>query len=197
LLSGLAQVLFHDRFDTDQGWDLGEQRTGVISLFEERLTFSMRSRSAFLFVLTPLEISPDFYAEVEVSSVLCDPEDEYGLMFRARTFNEHYRFTLRCDGEARVTRILDGRETALIPLTTTNLAFPGVPAQNKLAVRGAGSDFRFYLNDAEIFEARDASLPSGRIGLIVRSRQESQTTIAFDNLLIRGLQPTPTPTPTP
>ena len=118
-------------------------------------------------------------------------------MFRARTIDEHYRFTLRCSGEARVSRILGSGESALIPITSTNLTFPGVPARNKLAVRAAGNTFRFYINDVEVFDLRDGELPSGRVGLIVRSRQEGQTTIAFDNLLIRGLVLTPTATDSP
>jgi hypothetical protein len=55
--------------------------------------------------------------------------------------------------------------------------------------------FRFYINDEIIFNDRDLSLTSGRIGLVVRARQSGQTTASFDNFIISNLQPAPTTTP--
>jgi hypothetical protein len=146
--------------------------------------------------MAPADVPVNFYSEVLIQNEICQQQDEFGIAFRFRSASEHYRFTLTCDGKSRFTRVIGGRDSVLIPLTDTFAARRGVPAQNRLAVLAAGSAYRFFINDLEVFSARDSSLPSGGIALMVWARKGRHATVSYDNFLIHVLLPTPTPGPT-
>jgi hypothetical protein len=88
---------------------------------------------------------------------------------------------------------VDGVEVGVIPVSETFSVFPGAPAENSLAVKAQGNQFQFFINEILVFEAKDPVIQAGEFGLIVRSRKGGQTTIAFDDLLVREIAPTITP----
>jgi hypothetical protein len=145
--------------------------------------------------ISPADPVTNAYIEVEVRPELCTANDEFGIAFRVNDGFEHYRFTLTCMGEARVVGVIEGKERVLIPSSPSTAILPGVFLTNRLGVQMENDKFRFYINDEIIFNDRDLSLTSGRIGLVVRARQSGQTTASFDNFIISNLQPAPTTTP--
>lgn len=183
----LGETLFRDPFEEDRGWSLEGIAAGGLSLIEGRLALSVTTRSGALYAVAPTEIPSNFYVEVEIKNEICAEKDEFGIAFRFRSPSEHYRFVLTCNGKARFTRVLNGRDSALIPLTDTFAALSGVPAQNRLAVLAEGSEYRFFINDLEVFSARDSSLPSGQIAVMVWVRDGQQATASFDEFMLQAL----------
>jgi len=197
LLTGLGDLIFEDSFDRNLGWDIGQSEVGGASLVEERLSLAVRRSNSIYFIQSPAPTITDFFLEVTVRSELCSDSDEFGVMFRYRAMGEHYRFALTCDGSARVSRILEEGEVALVPLTQTYAMFPGLLVDNRIGIWASGNQFRFFINDLEVFSASDRVLPSGKLTFFVRSRGSSQTTVSFDDFTVRTLLPTPTPTEPP
>ena len=195
LQSGLGVVLYQDDFDQDLGWGLDQSDLGGSSLVNGRLSLAVREPNAFYFLRSPAPATSDFFLEVSVRSELCSDSDEFGVMYRVNTSNEHYRFALTCDGAARVSRVLDAGENALVPITPTYAIFPGILVDNHISIWASGNIFRFYINDMEVFSVRDSALQTGDLALFVRSRRGGQTTVSFDNLILHSLLLTPTPTP--
>jgi hypothetical protein len=191
---GLGDLIFEDSFDSNLGWDIGQSEIGGASLVEERLSLAVRRSNSFYFIESPVPTTTDFFLEVTVRTELCSESDEFGVMFRYRAMGEHYRFALTCDGSARVSRVLAEGEIVLVPLTQTYAIFPGLLADNRIAIWASGNHFRFFINDLEVFSASDRVLPSGKLTFFVRSRRSSQTTVSFDDFIVRALLPTPTPT---
>ncbi len=173
--------LFHDDFSADLGWQLAQGSTGAISLLDQRLVISVRGPGATLYTLSPAPEQSDLTVEVDVRSEICDAGDEFGLMVRARSLEVHYRFTLSCDGMVRASRFVDGGEAALAPITPTDAAISGAPAVNHLSLEAVGNRMRFAVNRIQVLEVTDSRIPTGGVGLIVRARRGSQTTISFDN----------------
>jgi hypothetical protein len=197
LLAGLGDSIFEDTFDRNLGWDIGQSEIGGASLVEGWLSLAVRRSNSFYFIRSPAPTMTDFFLEVTVRSEVCSDADEYGVMFRYRAMGEHYRFALTCDGNARVTRVLEEGEIVLVPLTQTYALFPGLLVDNRIGIWASANQFRFFINDLEVFSARDQILPSGNVAFFVRSRQSGQTTASFDDLTVRALLPTPTPTEPP
>ena len=195
LQSGLGAVIYQDDFDQDLGWELDQSDIGGSCLVNGRLSLAVRQPNTFYFLRSPAPATSDFFLEVSVRSELCSDSDEYGVMYRVNTLNEHYRFALTCDGAARVSRVLEAGENALVPITKTYAIFPGVLVDNHISIWASGDIFRFYINDMEVFSVRDSGLQTGDLALFVRSRRGGQTTVSFDNLTLHSLLPTPTPTP--
>jgi hypothetical protein len=138
----------------------------------------------------------DYYLELTIRPDLCSGEDEAGFLFRVVDPLNYYRFSILCQGGARVTRVFDGDEVALIPVTETFTAFPGALVQNRIAVLASGPVLTFFINGTDVFTAQDTTFISGGLGLYVRSRRSGQTTVSFDDLIVRDLMPAPEGTTT-
>lgn len=190
-----GDVIFSDDFSRSLTWTPAELAPGGLSRSSERLFISVRQANSSYMAISPADPIPSAFVEVDVRPELCTANDEFGLAFRISEDFEHYRFTLTCDGQARVVGVVDGIERVLMPNLVSSAIFPGLLLTNRLAVQMEGDQFRFYINGEEVFTDRDPSLPSGYFGLFVRARQSGQTTASFDNYSVRNLQPAPTSTP--
>jgi len=196
-LLGIGDLLFFANFESSQSWDLRETDRGGSSIYNGQLNLAVRQPNSFFFIRAPAPEQDDFYFEVNIRSDVCEDGDEYGIMFRLGPLYNHYRFSLTCEGLARVSRVLDDQEVVLIPPTETYAVFPGLRIENHLAVWASGTQFRFFINDLEVFSIQDREIDSGGFGLFVRSRRSQQITISFDDVALHAIQPLPTATVNP
>jgi hypothetical protein len=194
--AGLGDILYQTYFERNDGWSIGPGPYGAVSLFEDQLIISVNTTGTSIIADSPAPVLRDFNAELRTVSSICSAVDEYGLVFRRTPEGDHYRFTITCGRGARFSRVEDNIETVLVPVMETYSVVPGPPSKNSLAVRVEGDQFKFFVNEILVFEVKDPVIPAGGIGLIVRSRQGSQVTIAFDDLLVREIAPTIAPSPT-
>lgn len=188
-----GEVFLTDAFDRLAGWEFAPKGIGDLSIVQGRLSIAVRVTGRVLVALNSSEPPNDFFAEVTARPELCQPRDEFGLVFRAAGFGENYRFTINCEGEARLVRLSPGSESALVPFTQTYASLPGVGEDNRLGVLAQGDSFLLMLNGEPVFSARDPTYRSGRIGLVVHSREGLQTTVTFEDLVVRSLPVTPAP----
>jgi hypothetical protein len=191
LSAGLGGEFFRDDFSADLGWIPAELAAGGISLSNERLFLSVRQANSLYMAISPADPVTNAFIEVEVRPEICSANDEFGIAFRIAEDFEHYRFTITCQGEARVIGVVEGVERVLLPNSPESAIFPGLFLSNRLGLFIEEDQFRFFINGEEVFSDRDPSLSTGRVGLVVRARQSGQTTASFDNFVIRLLQPTP------
>lgn len=192
-LPSLGETLYEDRFDQDQGWQINPSSIGGASFVNGRLVLALQQSQSFYAALSPQEPPANFYAEITTRAEICSDNSDFGLVFRVSNFQERYRFALNCSGEAQVLLSYGGSEIVLVPLTQTNVALPGILAQNRLGVYANGSEFTFYINGSEVFTARNAALSNGAIGVYLRSREGEQTTVSFDDFRFWSVQPITTP----
>jgi hypothetical protein len=196
IIAGLDEVLFRDRFATQTGWQTRETRVGGVSYLDGRFSLAVNEPHTFYSAISPAPVFIDGYIEVQAQAILCSQGDTYGLIFRVSPEGDHYRYTLSCSGELRVSRISGSEEFVLIPDTRTNSVLSGLLVDNRMAVIMSGDEFRFFVNGVEVVSDQDDALLAGEVGLIVRARAGGQTTVSFDNFVVRALRATPTVTPT-
>jgi hypothetical protein len=186
--------LFQDTFDENRGWQIGEDSLGGTSLSDGWLVLSVRNPKTYRYALSPAPQLTDFYAEVVVRPLICNEDDEFGLMFHFDENGSNFRFSLACSGSFRVVRVLGGQSFNFIPPTKTYEAIPGPLVENRLGVLAIGADYHFFINGVEVSSIRNAEIPKGRLGFFVHAESSGQTTVAFDDLTARAVLPTPTPT---
>jgi hypothetical protein len=193
----LGEIIFQDDFKQNLGWRLEEDIFGATALVSGRLTLASRRQGVWRFAYSPVVNATDFYMQVDLRAEICGPGDEFGIMYRANPSVGSYRFGLRCEGGVRVTRIVGETALSLITRAQTETVVPGPPAQNQLGVWARGSQFRFYINRIEAFTARDSTYFQGAVGFYIFSGDAGQTTVSFDDLVVRNLLITPIQTATP
>lgn len=189
---GLGAPDYEDNFGSDSDWETGASARGAVSLLDDKLVISVRGPSSTLSSLSPADPLTDFFVEIEVHSGICEPGDEFGLMVRTSgrgnpRQDSHYRFLITCDGAVRASRFLSGAEAPIQPVTRTADVLPGAPAVNRIGVSAIGHEFRFFVNDMQVFQLMDGEISTGRIGVIVRARHAAQTTISFGEFRVWDL----------
>ena len=179
-----GSLILADDFSDPTLWTLGRTSMGNLALGENELTLVVTQPEGYLFSLRKDTILRDFYLEITASPSICRGEDEYGLLLRVSPSLDLYRFSLSCNGQARVDRLLAGQASSPQPPTWSWAIPPGAPSTSRLAVWAAGKEMRFYANDTYLFTVQDPVLRSGGFGVFTRAAGEDSVTVNFSKLEI-------------
>lgn len=188
LITDLGEVILRDNFSTAENWQLGHLPAGNIALGKNELTIAIHEGHAYIASLREQPELVDFYVEITANPTLCRGEDEYGLLFRASSESDFYRFSLSCDGRVRVDRVLSGTPSSPQPWAYSAAVPAGAPSISQLAIWARGKELRFFVNDMYQFSVSDPSLPSGSLGVFARSSGEQAVTVNFSDLVIREIK---------
>jgi hypothetical protein len=131
----------------------------------------------------------DFYLETKVNIGLCKSNDVYGLIVRAISEYNYYRFLVDCQGYARAERVRDGATTLMQDWTPTGLP-PGAPLDVSLGVWVVGSEMRLFANNAYIFSVKDPVFTEGTVGIFARASGDSPVTVSFSKMAIYSVKAT-------
>lgn len=177
-------ILLEDDFSDPDPWSLIQTSTSSVALGVNNLTLALDQPGAYLYTLRSQPSLDDFYLEITARTSLCRDRDEYGLLLRVSPDVEFYRFSLSCDGQARLDKYYQGKASAPQPWTLSGAVPPGAPASTRLAVWAQGKELSFYINNELQFTVRDPSLSNGSLGLFIRSAGENAVTVSFSDLVI-------------
>jgi len=188
---GIGEVVLTDDFADADEWELKSSEEGSVALSKNELTIAISQSRAYFFSLRQTPILGSFYAEITASPSLCRGLDEYGLLLRAAGDSDYYRFSLSCDGQVRLDRVVNGQASSPQPWVLSGAVPPGAPSVSRLAVWAVGSEMRFFVNDQYQFSVRDPVLTSGLLGIFARSAGDNAVTINFSDLVIREINNNP------
>jgi hypothetical protein len=160
-----------------------------MALGDHELTIYIAQSRVYLYSLRDGPILDDFYAEITASPTLCRAADEYGLLIRVSPLLDYYRFSVSCDGQARLDRVYGGQVSSPQPWTPGGMIQVGAPSLSRLGVWAVGKEMRFFVNDAYQFTVRDPLLQSGTLGVFARSAGDTAVTVSFSNLVVRSIGP--------
>lgn len=181
--------LLVDNFTDEGHWQVGQSTSGSVAYGRSELTLAVREPKA---ALTSLRDGPDlgdFYLDVTVNVNLCRGPDMYGLLLRAASPDDYYRFLINCNGELRLERIMDGRSLPVQDWISSGVIPSGSPVVLRIGVLASGRDISFFINDIHQFDISDPVIPSGTIGVYARSMGDSALTVSFSDLLVTALLP--------
>ena len=180
--------MIEEDFSNPEHWTLG--RAGALSaaLGKAELTLAISEPRGYIYSLFSEPVPGDFYAEITAAPSLCKDSDEYGLLLRMSN-QEFYRFSISCNGEARLERYYNRFPAALQPLTPSGAIPPGAPSVTHLAVLARGKEISYYANGEYLFTTRDPYLLDGSLGVFARSSGDNAVTVSFSDLKIYSANP--------
>lgn len=184
----LGEIIFSDYFSSAEDWQLSKTGAGSVALGKNELTIAIHEPQAYLSSERDQPVLSDFYAEIKANPTLCRGQDEYGMLFRVASSSDFYRFSLSCDGQVRVDRVIGGAASSPQPWTFSGVVPPGAPSISQIGVWASNEEMRFFVNDAYQFSINDPMLASGRLGVFARSAGELAVTVNFSDLVVRDIE---------
>jgi hypothetical protein len=187
LLNGIGEILLEDDFSNADMWSLSSNEQGGVALSKNELTIAIKGSKAYIFSIREEPLLSDFYLEISASPNLCKGDDEYGLLLRVSESGDYYRYSLSCNSQVRLDRIIGSTASSPQPWLLSGDVPPGAPSISRLGVRAEGSELRFFVNGQHQFTITDPILTEGRLGIFARSTGENAVTINFSDLIIYAL----------
>lgn len=183
--TNLGKIIFSDDFSSGEDWQLSKTEAGSVALGKNELTIAVHEPHTYLSSERDQPMLSNFYAEIRANPTLCRGEDEYGMLFRMASSSDFYRFSLSCDGQVRVDRVIGGTAASPQPWTFSGVVPPGAPSISQIGVWASNEEMRFFVNDTYQFSINDPMLTSGRLGVFARSAGELAMTVNFSELVVR------------
>ncbi len=189
LRPGVGSVLFSDNFELPTDWTLIETETSSISVADNELTAALSREKGYLYSIREGALFTNFYAEITANPNLCSGFDEYGLLVRYQSPGNFYRYSLSCNGQVRLDRVVGGIASSPQPWLVTTSVPTAAPSTSRLGVWVVGKEMRFFVNDQFQFSISDPSLPSGALGVFIRAGADSAVTVNFSDLVVYRIEP--------
>jgi hypothetical protein len=181
--------LLVDDFTDNGHWPVSQSAAGSVAYGRSELTLAVRQSKASVSSLRDGPELGDFYLEITTKASLCRGGDMYGLLLRAASANNSYRFLINCNGELRVERILDGRSLPLQDWTQSGIVPAGSPVVLRIGVVASGRQMSIFINDLHQLDIDDRTFSSGRVGVYARSSGDSALSVSFSDLVVTELMP--------
>jgi heat shock protein HslJ/uncharacterized protein YraI len=132
----------------------------------------------------------NFYIETtQLRPETCDPQDRFGLLFRAPDNNRGYLYGFDCGGNYSLS-IWDGQNTMVLVEPTQSDAILNTPgAVNRMGLLTFGEDISLYANGVYLETVSDYTyLEEGKFGYFVRAATDQPFTVNYDQLRVWALE---------
>lgn len=182
IIPTLSGLIFREDFERPERWTAIAPPSAKFVFEKDHLILSLDGRRLYAMLLRTEPVLSDFYVQVTVRLNLCRQKDAYGLLFRAASAGDYYRYILNCQGQARLERARGGQVLPLNEWQTSGDVPLGAPGEVKLGVWAREAEMRFFLNDRFQFAVRDILFRSGQVGLFVLSESGASLVVAFSEL---------------
>jgi hypothetical protein len=206
LRQGMGELQFGDNFTTPSLWQTAASDAGSIAFGNGVLTLAVKQAKTSLLSMRSAGSLTDFYLQMGITPGLCRGQDAFGIVVRAASNFNYYRFLTNCDGQLRVERVKNGVAVVLQDWTPTGQLMPGSMQGFQIGILANKNEFRVFINDIFQFYVRDTVWTAGGLGVYARSAGDTPLTVNFSDLSVWSILPgkvtpiptiTPTVTPTP
>lgn len=128
----------------------------------------------------------NFYLDLTVKMPeTCDPNDRFGLLFRAPENNAGYLYGITCGGVQSFTAWTGTETLQILPAEQSAAIITTPGALNRIGVMAQDASFAFYINGQLVAEGQDQTfLEGGKIGLYVNTATTEGFTVSYDTLAV-------------
>ena len=184
LLPGLGSRVLEDSFSRADNWEISVYIAGQGIISNDQITLSIPDGSEGATITAFLEgfQGSDYFSRATVRLSLCKGRDQVGILFRATSLLDFYRFSITCSGETRLERVVDGQPFVIRDWAFSPDAPLGAPGEVTLGVSASGQDLKFFLDDRFQFAIQDGIFSEGGLGLYLRASSDSPVTVNVTDL---------------
>jgi hypothetical protein len=185
----IGEILFKEDFGKTGNWPLVSNPGGRISPGNNELTLAVQEPKTYIASLNSEITIQDAWIEAAANVSLCKAEDSYGLLIRASSISDSYRFLVNCQGQVKLERLKFGRAATLVDWMQSGQVLPGSPQKIRIQVWVVKNELRFFVNEVFQISARDSTLSTGKLGVFARQAADTPLTVSFSDFSVRSIQP--------
>lgn len=181
-----AIILFQDDFsNTSSGWDQIDIQEGIADYRRGHYLIVVHSKNTDFWSTPGLEFD-DIVIEVSATKTAGPDDNNFGIICRYQDNRNFYFFIISSDGYYGIGKIIDGEQS----LVNADRMLPSKAIQqgnttNQIKAICNGTHLSLYSNNTKLVDVQDNSLKSGDVGLLAGTFLETETTIFFDNFVVR------------
>lgn len=185
----LGNPTLRDDLSTGKNWNL---ESGAVTYGDTQFSQSSGKLTAsnniigdgLIWYLSHLNFK-NAYLETRFEVEQCSGNDQYGLVFRAKDYNDGlaYYFIVTCSGQYELRRWNTSGSNLLLGMPASPAINKGSDQVNTLGVWADGSLIRLYMNNQLLTELQDDSLiVDGHFGLFINAAETPGFTIHMDEI---------------
>jgi hypothetical protein len=193
----LGDVLLREPFTDKTQWQTARTEAGSAAYGNNELTLAVSKERGLVMSLRKAPQLTNFYLELDAQPSLCRGSDAYGLLLRAETGQDFYRFLANCAGEVRMERVKNSQMVVLQDWMPSGQVQPGGFLPLRIGVAAQGQDLQLFINGVYQFGVRDPVFTQGVVGVVARSSGDTPLTVNFSNMMVYEIDAAPVPTPGP
>ncbi len=183
-LAGITDLIVSDDFTQEDLWQTPQSGSGNAAFGTQNLSLAVAQPDSSLTSLSQHTLPAAFYLEMTIQTSLCEPSDQFGILFWHQSSTHFYRLLLNCAGQVRLELIQGGESFVVHDWESASQMALAAPATNHLALWVREGQLQFYINDVFQFEERIALDRSGALGVFARTATGQAMTVRFSDLQI-------------
>jgi hypothetical protein len=183
----VGELLVDDTFSDESLWATRQSEAGNIVFGAENLTLAVANPDAYLFSISQHQLSQHFYLEITIETALCQPNDQFGIVFWRVSETDYYRLLFNCAGMHRLEIVQATQRIAISDWESAVQMQPGAPVSHRMGVWVSSGDFVLFINDAFQLETKIAQDRTGQLGVFAQTVSGSAMTVKFSDLQIYRL----------
>lgn len=179
-----------ETFDTKTNWTLFETDCFQTDIADGKFVMTAVGLEGIMCWEVSWPEIENFYADTTILMPdECQPNDRFGLLFRAPDNDRGYQYGFTCDGRYSLT-LWDGETTTvLVEPTQSEVINVGLDAVNRLGVAAHGAVYQLYANGSFLDEVADTTFTGpGMLGYFVRAATTDGFVVEYDNLQLWYLE---------
>ncbi len=186
---GITEVLVEDDFTDKSLWTTPQTQSGNIVYGAANLTLAAANPTAYLFSLSQHDLGRNVYLEITLEISLCQPLDQFGIVFWRLSQGNYYQIVFNCTGQYRLELVQGGQTVVIHDWETATQMQPSHPATNRVGLWIYQGQFQLFINDVFQVEERIAQDRTGQLGVFTRTIEGDAMTVRFSDLQIFRIDP--------
>lgn len=175
-----------DNFNSDSNWTLFDNQCFKTEIVDGQFVMESKGLEGVICWEVSWPHLENFYMETEMEMPeQCQPDDRFGMLFRAPDNFRGYQYGLTCDGRYYLS-MWDGNQTTVLVEPATNPVIKSGPGEvNRLGVAAYAGEYLLYANGTYLGEGVNYTYTEpGQIGYFVRATTDQGFVTRYDNLKV-------------
>jgi len=175
-----------DTFDTVSNWTLYNNQCFQSNVQNGQFVMTAKGMEKVACWTFSWPMVQNFYVETEVVMPdVCQPDDKFGLIFRAPDNHRGYLYGVTCDGKYSLNLYDGTNTTVLIPPAANGVIKTGAGQTNRMGLAVYGNEYALYMNGTLLGTAYDSTyLNPGKIGYFVKASTTEPFVSKYNELSI-------------